>query len=190
MSNVTVRPIRPDETAAVGRLTLAAYDASGRVMDGPYRRWLGDPSLREGKADAVLVAVDPDGAVLGTVTFVVAGDEEFEHSPAHGDCGFRMLAVSPEAWGRGVGAALIDACIDRARDHGCRRLLITSMEWMTRAHGMYARRGFVRRPDLDVRYPAGVGYAYAFDLGTDVGGHFAAPGPAPDEPPWYEDVRR
>jgi poly-gamma-glutamate capsule biosynthesis protein CapA/YwtB (metallophosphatase superfamily) len=45
-----------------------------------------------------------------------------------------------------------------ARD--AHRLVIISMHWMTRAHRLYERRyGFVRRPDLDVRFPSGVGWS-------------------------------
>lgn len=190
MSDLTIRDMRLDEASTVGRLTLAAYDASGRELRGPYRDWLADPSRRIGLAEAVLVAVTPDDRVLGTVTFVLAGDDEFEHSPDDGDCGFRILAVDPDAWGLGVGAALIDACIERARANGRHRMVITSMEWMTRAHGMYERRGFARRPDLDVRYPGGVGYAFTFDLTDDADSHFAPPGDIPAVPPWYEDLDR
>jgi len=30
-----------------------------------------------------------------------------------------------------------------------RRIIIHSTPWMTTAHGVYTRRGFTRRPDLD-----------------------------------------
>jgi GNAT superfamily N-acetyltransferase len=185
--DITIRPMRPDEAAEVGRVTLAGYDASGGYIGGDYREWLAHPEERVDLATDVLVAVDPAGRILGTVTFVVAGDEEFEYGP-HGDCGFRMLAVDPNAQQRGVGAALIDACIRNARERGCRRMVITSMTWMKIAHGIYARRGFVARPDLDVTFPPGVGHAFQLDLTDDAGAHFPPPGPVPDEPPWYEDA--
>jgi GNAT superfamily N-acetyltransferase len=188
VSDVTVRVMRPDEAGAVGALTLTAYDASGRRIDGPYRDWLADPLRRIEHATAVLVAVDGDGVVLGTATFVLPGDREFEHPFHEGDAGFRMLAVDPAAQGRGVGALLIDACVERARAAGAHRIVITSMEWMTRAHAMYLRRGFVRRADLDVRFPPGRGCVFSHDLTDEAGTRFGPPGPEPDEVPWYEDV--
>lgn len=188
MTTISVRPMRPEEADRVGELTLAAYDASGDRVEGGYRDWLGDPLQRVEGASAVLVAVDePTGEVLGTVTFVLPGDEEFEHPTSEGDAGFRMLAVDPAVQGRGVGDALIDACIARARAAGAHRMVITSMSWMTRAHGMYLRRGFVRRPDLDVRFSSGVGFIFTLDLTNGAGARFGPPGPA-REPVWYEDA--
>lgn len=188
MSDLTIRPIRPGEGARVGELTLAAYDASGGRIEGDYREWLADAEARVPFAAAVLVAVDDvTGALLGTVTFVLPGDEEFEHPVHEGDAGFRMLAVAPEAQGRGVGDALVRACITRAREAGAHRIVISSMEWMTRAHGMYRRRGFVRRPDLDVRFPAGTGFIFTLDLSDEADARFGAPGPA-REPVWYEEA--
>lgn len=192
MSDITLRPIDPTDDAEVrrvGELTLAAYDASGGRIEGEYREWLGDPRRRVEHATAVLVAVDDaTGEVLGTVTFVLPGEREFEHPTDEGDAGFRMLAVAPEAQGRGVGDLLIDACIRRAREAGAHRIVITSMEYMTRAHGMYARRGFTRRPDLDVVFPGDrVGVVFTLDLTDEAVARFGPPGPA-REPIWYEDA--
>lgn len=188
MSDITIRPMQPDEAPAVGAMTVAAYDASGQAITGPYREWLADPMRRVPRASQVLVAVDDaTGQLLGTVTFVQAGDEEFEHPVDEGDAGFRILAVAPEAQGRGVGDRLIDACVTRAREAGAHRIVITSMSWMARAHGMYLRRGFVRRPDLDVSFPAGVGWIFSLDLSEEADARFGAPGP-PREPLWFEQA--
>jgi GNAT superfamily N-acetyltransferase len=188
VSDVTVRPVQPHEAPRVGEITLAAYDRSGGRIEGEYREWLADPSARVPFATAVLVAVDEaTGEVLGTVTYVRPGDDEFEHPTTEGDAGFRMLAVAPEAQGRGVGDVLIDACVSRARADGAHRVVISSMEWMTRAHGMYLRRGFVRRPDLDVRFPAGTGFIFSLDLTDEAEVRFGRPGAA-REPLWYEDA--
>jgi GNAT superfamily N-acetyltransferase len=186
VADVVVRDLEPGDAEPVGRLTLAAYDASGGMLEGAYRDWLADPLRRVGQATAVLVAEDTaSGELVGTVTFVLPGDGEFEHPTDEGDAGFRMLAVAPSAQGRGVGDRLIEACIARARGAGAHRMVITSMSWMTRAHGMYRRRGFVRRPDLDVRFPGGVGWVFTLDLTAEAVARFGVPGPARD-PVWYE----
>lgn len=188
MADIVIREMRPEEAPRVGELTLAAYDASGGIIEGDYRDWLADPSRRVEDATAVLVAEEvATGDIVGTVTFVLPGDGEFEHPLDEGDAGFRMLAVAPEAQGRGVGDRLVEACVARAREAGAQRMVITSMQWMTRAHGMYARRGFVRRPDLDVRFPPGVGLVFSLDLTDEADERFGPPGP-PREPPWYEDA--
>jgi GNAT superfamily N-acetyltransferase len=184
---LTIRPFRSDDADAVGRITLDAYDAYGTI-GGEYRDYLGDPSRRHDDSAALLVA-ELDGEVVGTVTFVVPGDEGWESpDPAPGDASFRVLAVAPQAEGYGVGRALVSRCIELARERGCHRIIIVSMTWMTRAHELYRSLGFVRRPDLDVRFPGGDGMLFQLDL-TDVApDRFPPPGPVPDRIPWFEDV--
>lgn len=179
--------MRPDEADRVGALTLASYDAYGRI-EGPYREHLADPRRRLDRCTDLLVA-EVAGEVVGTVTFVLPGDGEWEgRRTAEGDASFRMLAVDPSAEGLGVGRVLVTTCIDRARAHDARRIVITTMSWMDRAQRMYARLGFQRRQDLDVRFPSGIGYVLTYDLAPDAAGVFPPPGPVPAEPPWYEDV--
>ncbi|MTV25764.1 GNAT family N-acetyltransferase [Nitriliruptoraceae bacterium ZYF776] len=181
--------MHPEEAGRVGELTLAAYDRYGRI-EGDYRAYLADPLARLDACTAVLVAEGPDGEVVGTVSFVLPTDAAWEdRTPPAGDAGFRILAVDPAWEGYGIGTALVDACFALARERGAHRLLITSMAWMHRAHALYERRyGFVRRPDLDVRFPSGVGFIFACDLTADAPHRFPPPGPVPAEPPWFEDV--
>jgi ribosomal protein S18 acetylase RimI-like enzyme len=191
---VTVRPMRDDDVARVGQLTLAAYDRYGSLT-GRYRDHLADPSRRLPGSTAVLVAevTAAEGPlVVGTVSYVTVDDDEWEDRPVpQGDAAFRALAVDPAWEGHGIGTALVDACFAAARAEGRHRMLITSMAWMPRAHELYERRyGFVRRRDLDVRFPSGLGYIYTCDLTPDAAERFPAPGPIPDDAPWFEDVWR
>lgn len=186
-----VRPVRPEEHEQVGRLILDAYDAVGRIT-GPYREALRDTGRRVAEGALVLVAVDPEtDVVLGSVTYADAGDPHFEGPQFEGqggDATFRMLAVDVAAQGRGTGRALVDACLAIARERDRRRIAIYSMEWMPAAHALYQSMGFTRRPDLDVAFPAGVGYAFQLDLVDDAAAAFPPPGPVPATPPWYEDA--
>lgn len=187
LDRVRLRPLHRDDADRVGRLTLAGYDRYGRI-DGPYRDHLADPLQRIDRCSALLVA-ELDGEVVGTVTFVLPDDGEWEgRAEPEGDASFRMLAVDPAAEGRGIGRALVTACIELARQHDCRRLVIVTMAWMDRAQRMYAGLGFARRPDLDVRFPSGVGYVLTLDLTPDAHQHFPAPGPVPDPLPWFTEV--
>lgn len=182
-----VRRMRPEDAPRVASLTLAAYDAYGSIS-GPYRAALADPLRRAAGATAVLVAA-LDDEVVGTITDVRPADAEWEGRPTpEGDCGFRVLAVAPNVEARGVGRLLVTTCLDRARNEGCRRAVITSMAWMTRAHRLYTGLGFTRRADLDVRFPGGDGYVFTLDLTPDAPVHFPPPGPVPQQPPWFEDV--
>jgi GNAT superfamily N-acetyltransferase len=161
--SVVVRPVRPGEHARVGALTVAAYAAQRDV--GDYAGVLRDVASRVATAE-VLVAVDDDGTILGTVTNVPDGGPYGEIARA-GEAEFRMLAVDPEAQGRGVGTALVEACVADARRRGRSRVVLSSGTWMTTAHRIYERLGFRRDPARDWTPVPGVDLtAYVLDLWT------------------------
>jgi ribosomal protein S18 acetylase RimI-like enzyme len=64
-------------------------------------------------------------------------------------CGIRMLATDPAFQGRGAGRALVQTCIERAREQERERIILHSAPAMTRAQSLYLRMGFVRAPELD-----------------------------------------
>jgi GNAT superfamily N-acetyltransferase len=132
----------------VGELTLAAYVADGFLSpDDDYAGELRAADQRAAQADLV-VAVTPTGDLVGTVTFALPGTPWAEVSRP-GEAEFRMLAVVPEARGRGVGAALAQWCVDRAREQGCTAVALSSLTGMSTAHRIYERMGFVRAPERD-----------------------------------------
>ncbi|MFG1880443.1 GNAT family N-acetyltransferase [Micromonospora sp. NPDC049102] len=157
MTGLLVRLADPADFPAVARLTVAAYEADGQLKgEHGYGAVLADVSTRAA-AGAVLVAVDEaTGAVLGSVTFVLPGTP-FAELSGPGEAEFRMLAVDPAAQGRGVGAALVRACVDRATELGCVAVVICVRAGMAvPAHRLYERLGFVRTPGKDWSPAAGV----------------------------------
>ncbi|MEU7842522.1 GNAT family N-acetyltransferase [Micromonospora sp. NPDC049114] len=150
MSGLLVRLADTADFPAVARLTVAAYEADGQLKgEHGYGAVLADVSTRAGSGE-VLVAVDEaTGAVLGSVTFVLPGTP-FAELSGPGEAEFRMLAVDPGAQGRGVGAALAQACVDRAAELGCTAVVICVRAGMAvSAHRLYERLGFVRMPAMD-----------------------------------------
>jgi predicted N-acetyltransferase YhbS len=146
-----IRPVRPEEADELGAITVTAYtDLPGHVPEPDYEAELADVATRATQAE-VLVAVDDDGTVLGGVTFVPDGDNPMAEHGVEGATSIRMLAVTGSAQGRGVGEALVWACLDRSRECGAERVVLHSTDWMQAAHRLYLRLGFVRRPDLDWR---------------------------------------
>ncbi|OLT42348.1 GNAT family N-acetyltransferase [Saccharomonospora sp. CUA-673] len=148
MSEVRVRRAVPVEYAAIGDLTVAAYTAGGHLDDEPaYAASLRDVDSRAASGE-VLVAVDDDEAVLGSVTVVEAGSPKAEVARP-GELEFRMLAVSPHAQGRGVGEALTRAVLDIARTRRITTVVLSSRDRMHTAHRIYQRLGFRRAPERD-----------------------------------------
>lgn len=162
--NVTVRDARREEHEALGALTLAAYRALlGDDMGDGYAEELADVATRAGQAD-VLVAVDADGQLVGGITYV-PGPGPLAWFDGSDEAGMRMLAVAPSAQGRGVGAQLVAACVERAAAAGKVRLFLHTTEPMTVAHRLYERAGFRRDRDRDRVLEDGlVLLAYLLDL--------------------------
>ena len=142
-----VRPVRPDEYQTVGRLTVAAYESLPGEIVGGYDRVLADVASR---VDAAVVLVAVDGTdLLGTVTYVPDASSPLAEDLRDGEAGIRMLGVDPAAQGRGVGWALVYACVERARAEGRRGLFLSSTPVMAAAHRLYERAGFARTPERD-----------------------------------------
>ncbi|MDT9688247.1 N-acetyltransferase [Streptomyces sp. P9(2023)] len=147
----TIRAVRPEEHEALGDITARAYLDDGHLdfgEDDDYLHLLRDVPRRVAEAE-VLVAVDRAGVVLGGVTFA-RGGEEWADIAGEGEAEFRMLAVAKDARGRGVGEALVRACVERARETpGCRHMVLSTQHRMASAHRIYERMGFVRTPGRD-----------------------------------------
>lgn len=148
MSEVLVRAAWPEELPSIGALTVAAYQADGLLdADPEYGHELSDAARRAEHAE-LLVAVDADGELLGSVTVVRPGSA-FAEISRDGELEFRMLSTTPAARGRGIGEALTRAVLDRARELGARRVVLCSLDAMEAAHRLYARLGFTRLPERD-----------------------------------------
>ncbi|MEU6063509.1 GNAT family N-acetyltransferase [Streptomyces sp. NPDC047082] len=148
--DIEIRRTAPDEYGTLGEITAQAYLQDGLLDFGEsdgYLRELRDVAKRAAAAE-VLAAV-ADGEVLGGVTFVPAGGPMADIARA-GEAEIRMLAVAHAARGRGVGEALVRACVDRARaTPGCERIVLSTQHSMQAAHRIYERMGFVRTPERD-----------------------------------------
>jgi GNAT superfamily N-acetyltransferase len=151
-----VRDARPNERDAVRDLTLRAYAEYATVME---------PDSWAGLAAAVEVALvssdpmqrivaDDDGTLIGSVLLYPPAVRAYgDLAGAASNPELRLLAVAPEARGRGVGRALVDECIRRARRDGATALGLHTSRSMVTAVQLYRRMGFARAPELDFRPP-------------------------------------
>ena len=164
---IAIREARPGELAAAGDVVVRAYRALGGGGDA-HEAYLEHVRDAAGRARhcPVLVAVDEGtGEVLGSVTYVPGQGNAFAELAGEGEGEFRMLGVAPEAQGRGVGAALVRACIAWARADGRHGIVISTTPVMHAAHRLYEHLGFRRAPERDwVPVPGVELWAYVLAL--------------------------
>ena len=154
LSAVEIRDVRPDEYEAAGRVVALAYrEFVPPDDDGDWETYLEHIADVAGRIDRtpVLVAVE-EGRVLGSATIEIdhtLGDDDETLPPDAAS--LRMLGVDPTARGRGIGKALVEAAIDRARRAGRTVMLLRTTPPMVVAQAMYRGLGFVRDPSRDLR---------------------------------------
>ena len=147
--SVRVREARPEEYDAIGELTVAAYAVYSEIGgDDGYVRELRDVAGRS-RTCPIYAAVDADGRVLGGAMYVPGPGNPHAEVERDGEAGIRMLAVAPEAQGKGAGRALLDALMGRARTDGRRGMALMTLDSMTKAHRLYETAGFRRDPERD-----------------------------------------
>jgi ribosomal protein S18 acetylase RimI-like enzyme len=152
--DLVVREARATELDRIGELTAEVYGGEG--LAGPeYVNVLRDAKSRwDAPATTLLVAHD-DGAedpedLLGAVVYAAPGSP-WQDLATGEEAEFRMLATVPPARGRGVGESLVRACIDRAKNAGAPRIVLSTGREMVAAHRLYERIGFLRAPERDWR---------------------------------------
>ena len=93
-------------------------------------------AAHEKSGNPVLGAFDADGALLGWIDINVGGIQELAHIGTLG------MGVRKDARGRGLGSALMDACIVQARSLGLEKIELEVFASNEAARALYAKKGF------------------------------------------------
>lgn len=133
--SISIRPARSDDVLALAELsTQLGYPASADMLRERLAR------VRDQGVGEVFVAADAHDRVLGW-THVVPR-LHLEEAPFAELAG---LVVGDGARGAGVGAALLSAAEQWARQHGFVHFRVRSNVVRERAHRFYLREGYVER---------------------------------------------
>jgi GNAT superfamily N-acetyltransferase len=171
VDRLRIRDARSADRGAIEAVTLAAYEQYAALMPAHWEGYRQNilATLAAAKPDAQIVA-EEEGRIVGTVLLYPAGSVMAR--PGGGSITLaepevRLLAVAPAARGRGVGAALMNKCVSRARQSGAAALTLHTTDIMQSAMRLYERLGFQRAPGLDIQPAPGVIIkGYRLDLET------------------------
>jgi GNAT superfamily N-acetyltransferase len=162
---ITIRDARRDEWDVVRDLTLDAYSVYATIMEP--EAWAGlDGAVRRAleSETAQRIVADEDGTLIGSVLLFPASTAAYgEYTDALPVPELRLLAVPEAARGRGVGRALVEECIRRARLSGAGALGLHTSKSMATARDLYLRMGFERAPETDF-FPPGAEHVEGYRL--------------------------
>ena len=153
----TIRNAKPREFTEIGKLMVQVYaelEGFPKQDEQPayYEMLANIGELTKKPGTELLVAVSEDGRIAGGVVYF--GDMQYYGSGGTATMeknagGFRLLAVAPEARGRGIGKLLTNECIRKTKEKNRSQVIIHSTKAMQTAWKMYESIGFKRSEDLD-----------------------------------------
>ncbi len=150
-SKVIIREARIGEYGKVASLTMAAYrplfGGTGLPDDlGWYGAELRDVAGRAERAEIIIAELD--NQIVGSLAYHHDYASEVKSGNPEGCAGFRVLATDPSCQGLGIGSALTQWCIDRARADGRVALVLNTTDYMKAAQRLYRRLGFEPYPEI------------------------------------------
>jgi ribosomal protein S18 acetylase RimI-like enzyme len=132
-ATVNIRGARGTDEAALDRIDAETWTAE--VSPAPAR--VGEGFFVHNEPEGVLVA-EVDGRVVGYANLRKGG-----RLPSHAHVWeLNGLAVDPAYQRRGVGRALVEACLAAARQQGARKLSLRVLGFNERARRLYEMCGF------------------------------------------------
>jgi ribosomal protein S18 acetylase RimI-like enzyme len=145
-SEPVIRDARPDEFEAVARLSVEAYREFADVV-GPEIWWRMERNLSRlagDSPDAVTIVAEQDGELVGTVEYLgpLGRRVGLVEVVPEGEAYIGRLGVDPAHRGRGIGRALTEECVRRARADGARTIGLATRDIMSAARAMYESLGF------------------------------------------------
>ena len=147
-----IRKAIESEHSFIREQRVAAYqEHAANIPDG---HWQALKQAISSKADTQpgveLIVAEEDGVILGSVALFPAKIDAYEGNVESVDYPeIRMLAVSPEARGKGVATALISECIKRSKEKEHQAIGLHTGEFMEKAMKLYESFGFERLPQYD-----------------------------------------
>jgi ribosomal protein S18 acetylase RimI-like enzyme len=161
-----VRDAARGEEAAIRELTIRVYAEYAEIMAPDA--WAGlnravRRALETREPVERIVAVLETDLVGSVQLWPPAADVYGGHLDGMPWPELRLLAVSPEERGSGVGRSLVEECVVRARRTGASDLGLHTSRSMRAAIRLYESMGFERAPEFDFQ-PSGAELVTAYRL--------------------------
>lgn len=136
-----IREYLPNDSAQVNALALLAFKQfKDSYHDWPtFRAKIGNMSALADVGEVIVAEVE--GRIVGAVAYIGPGVPKAEFFRPEWPI-MRMLVVAPDFRGHGIGHALAQECVRRAKRDGASIFALHTSELMHVALPMYQRMGF------------------------------------------------
>jgi ribosomal protein S18 acetylase RimI-like enzyme len=141
VSELVFRRARREDVATIVRLLADDHLGANRekVTDPPSAAYMDAFEEVDGDPRQELIVVERNGSVVGCMQLTII--------PGLSQQGLRRaqieaVRVDAELRSKGIGERLIRYAIERAREHGCRSVQLTTHNSRANAHRFYDRLGF------------------------------------------------
>lgn len=138
MENYSIRKIKKEDNQAVAALIRAVFDELdipkvGTAYEDPYL----DLMFEEyNKPKSVYYVVEKDGIVVGSAGIAPLANE------AVSICELQKMYFLPETRGIGIGAEMMEVCLQSAKNFGFEKCYLETMPFMLAAQKLYKKAGF------------------------------------------------
>ena len=138
---LVIREFQPSDSTQVNALALRAFEQfKDAYHDWPaFQAKIGNMSALADVGEVIVAEVE--GQIVGAVAYVGPGAPKAEFFRPEWPI-MRMLIVAPDSRGRGIGRALAEECLRRAKRDGAPVFALHTSELMQVALPMYQRMGF------------------------------------------------
>lgn len=147
-----IRDARDEELPYIREQRVNSYEEHAQKI--PENHWLALKQAISSEADiqqdVERIVAELDGKIVGSVALFPAKTDAYEGLVDELDYPeIRLLAVMPQARGKGVAGALISECIRRTNVKGYQAIGLHTADFMESAMRLYERLGFERLPRFD-----------------------------------------
>lgn len=164
-----IRDALKEERLFIRKQRIEAYSEHAGAISNDH--WQALKQAISSEADAQpgveLIVAELEGKIVGSVALFPPQSDAYEGVVDQLDYSeIRLLAVSPEARGKGVASALLSECINRTKEKGIETIGLHTADFMKSAMKLYKEFGFNRIPQYDFE-PANDGVivkAFQLDL--------------------------
>lgn len=138
MQHINIRPIQPEDNQLIEQVVRDVFIELGIPKVGTA---YADPQLKSmfetyDKPKAVYFVVELDGKIIGG-----AGVSRLENE-AESICELQKMYFLKEVRGLGLGIALMEKCLEKAKQFGFESCYLETMPYMESAQKLYRKVGF------------------------------------------------